>query len=326
MISSIFLVILGLLLLVGGGELLLRGAVSLATISRVTPAVIGLTVVAAGTSVPELAVSLIAALRGNQAVAIGNIVGSNIFNVTIILGIAALIRPLAITGNTIRLEYPVLALATLLYIVVCRDGSVGRPDGFLFIAVYIGFTAFLVRLVRKQMNTSELSGLGVEVKELTQASGPRPNGLIALGLVAGGVGLLVGGAHATVTGAIELGRLWGMSERLIGLTIVAAGTGLPEVVTSLVSSIRGRDDVAIGNVIGSNLFNILGTLGISALIHPMSISNEIINSDNWWMLGVTLLLFPIIFIGRSIARWEGVLLLASYGLYLAVLLSRSQVG
>jgi cation:H+ antiporter len=325
MISSVFLVILGLILLVAGGELLLRGAVTLATIARVTPAVIGLTVVAAGTSVPELAVSLIAALRGNQAVAIGNIVGSNIFNITIILGLAALIRPLAITGNTIRLEYPVLALVSLLFIVVCHDGSLGRLDGILFIAVYIGFTAYLVRLVRKQMSTTELSELVVEVKELTQASGPRPNAMIAVGLLAAGVGLLVGGAHATVTGAVELGRLWGMSERLIGLTIVAVGTGLPEVVTSLVSSIRGRDDVAIGNVIGSNLFNILGTLGISGLIHPLSISKEIIGSDNWWMFGLTLLLFPIIFSGRRIARWEGALLLACYGIYLTVLLGRFQV-
>ena len=147
---------------------------------------------------------------------------------------------------------------------------------------------------------------------------------MSLGLVAAGVGLLVGGAHATVTGAVELGRLWGMSERVIGLTIVAGGTGLPEVVTSLVSSIRGRDDVAIGNVIGSNLFNILGTLGLSGLIHPVQVPREIIASDNLWMLGLTLLLFPVMFTGRRIARWEGVLLLASYGLYLAVLLGRAQ--
>ena len=132
---------------------------------------------------------------------------------------------------------------------------------------------------------------------------------MSLGLVAAGVGLLVGGAHATVTGAVELGRLWGMSERVIGLTIVAGGTGLPEVVTSLVSSIRGRDDVAIGNVIGSNLFNILGTLGLSGLISPVRVPREIITSDNLWMLGLTLLLFPVIFTGRRIARWEGVLLL-----------------
>ena len=324
MTTSLGLVLLGLLLLVGGGELLLRGAVTLATLARVTPAVIGLTVVAAGTSVPELAVSLIAALRGNEAVAVGNIVGSNIFNVTFILGLAAVIRPLAIGGNTIRLEYPVLALVTLLYLAVCNDGSIGRLDALLFIAVYIGFTAYLVGLVRKQMNAVEVEGFRIEVKELTQAIPPRASGRMSLVLVAAGVGLLIAGAHATVTGAVELGRLWGMSERVIGLTIVAGGTGLPEVVTSLVSSIRGRDDVAIGNIIGSNLFNILGTLGLSGLIHPVQVPRGIIVSDNLWMLGLTLLLFPVIFTGRRIARWEGILLLASYGLYLAVLLSRTQ--
>src|SRR3954471_4234003 len=156
MITSLGMVLLGLVLLVSGGELLLRGAVSLATLARVTPAVIGLTCGAAGTSVPELAVSLIAALRGNEAVAIGNVVGSNIFNVTFILGLAAVIRPLAIAGNTIRLEYPVLALVTLLYLVVCNDGSIGRLDALLFILAYVGFTAYLVGLVRKQMNDADV--------------------------------------------------------------------------------------------------------------------------------------------------------------------------
>jgi len=323
MIVSLGLVALGILLLVAGGELLLRGAVAVATLARVTPAVIGLTVVAAGTSVPELAVSLIAALRGSEAIAVGNVVGSNIFNITFILGLAAVIRPLAISGNTIRLEYPVLALVTLLGLAVCDDGRISRLDATLFLAIYVCFTAYLVTLVRGQMNEAEVKGLRTEVKELAQTTGPRPRAWASIALVAGGVGLLVAGAHATVSGAIELGRILGMTERVIGLTIVAAGTGLPEVVTSLVSSARGRDDVAIGNVIGSNLFNILGTLGISGLIRPVPVPRGIIEGDNWWMLGVTLLLFPLMFTGRRVARWEGALLLATYGLYLALLLARS---
>ncbi|WP_435020384.1 calcium/sodium antiporter [Tundrisphaera sp. TA3] len=325
MMISLGLVLIGLVLLVGGGELLLRGAVSLATLARVTPAVIGLTVVAAGTSVPELAVSLIAALRGSEAVAIGNIVGSNIFNLTCILGLAAIIRPLVIGGNTIRLEYPVLALVTLLYLTVSHDGTIDRLDSALFIAIYAGFTAYLVVLVRKQMSPVEEHKQDLAVKELAQAN-PRSSGLLALGLVGAGVALLVGGAQATVTGAIELGRAWGMSERIIGLTIVAGGTGLPEVVTSLVSSVRGRDDVAVGNVIGSNLFNILGTLGLSGLVRPVRVPSEIIVGDNLWMLGLTLLLFPVMFTGRRIGRSEGVLLLACYGLYLFVLLGRTTVA
>ena len=323
MMTSFGLVILGLILLVGGGELLLRGAVGLATLARVTPAVIGLTVVAAGTSVPELAVSLLAAMRGNEAVAIGNVVGSNIFNITFILGLSALIRPLSISGNTIRLEYPVLALVTLLFLIISHDGSIGRLDALLFLASYVMFTAYLVALVRRQMNEEEKKGFGAEVKELTSSVDLRRGATFSFFLVAAGVSLLVGGAHATVTGAVELGRLIGMSEGVIGLTIVAGGTGLPEVVTSLVSSVRGRDDIAIGNVIGSNLFNILGTLGISGLIRPVAVPPEIISSDNWWLLGVTALLFPLMFTGLRITRREGGLLLSTYVIYLAVLLSRS---
>jgi cation:H+ antiporter len=319
---SMGLVALGIVLLVAGGELLLRGAVALATLARVTPAVIGLTVVAAGTSVPELAVSLIAAVRGSEAVAVGNVVGSNIFNITFILGLAALVRPLVIAGDTIRLEYPVLAGATLLYLALCNDGSIGRTEGIAFVGAYVAFTAYLVLLVRGRMNADEDARMRAEVAELTPAVAPRVGGWASLVLVAAGVGLLAAGAHATVAGAIELGRLWGISERVIGLTIVAGGTSLPEVVTSLVASVRGRDDVAIGNVIGSNIFNLLVVLGLGGLVRPLGVLPEIIRSDNLWMLGVTLLLFPLIFSGRRIARWEGAVLLAFYGLYLAFLLGR----
>ena len=321
MMISLALVISGLALLVAGGELLLRGAVALATLARVTPAVIGLTVVAAGTSVPELAVSLIAALRGNEAVAIGNVVGSNIFNITFILGLAAVIRPLAISGNTIRLEYPVLALVTLLYLTLSADGWIGRLDALLFLSAYVGFTMYLIAVVRRQMSDEEQKEIKAEVRELSAPSVPK--GWVSLVLVTSGIALLGAGAQATVTGAVDLGRLFGLSETIIGLTIVAVGTSLPEVVTSLVSSARGRDDVAIGNVIGSNIFNILGILGISGLIHPVAVAGEIVASDNWWMLGVTIFLFPLIFTGRQIARWEGPLLLGAYAIYLAFLLERS---
>ncbi|HVK12325.1 MAG TPA: calcium/sodium antiporter [Gemmataceae bacterium] len=322
MLLSLGLVALGLVLLVFGGECLLRGAVGLATLARLTPAVIGLTVVAAGTSVPELAVSAVAAVQGKVDITVGNVVGSNIFNIAFILGLAALIRPLAITGNTIRLEYPVLAVVTLLCVAVCDHGAVYRLDGVLFLVVYALFTAYLVSLVRRQMTAGEAGQLAAETAELGAETARPPRPLASLGLVLGGVVLLTGGAHATVTGAVELGRLAGLSERVIGLTIVSIGTGLPEVVTSLVSSIRGRDDVAIGNVIGSNLFNILGILGINALVAPLPISPEIAGWDNWWMLGVTVLLFPLMFTGRRINRWEGLGLLAVYAAYMVLLLRR----
>lgn len=325
MLLSSGLVLFGLLLLLGGGELLLRGAVGLATYARVTPAVIGLTIVAAGTSVPELAVSLIAALKGNEAVAMGNIVGSNIFNLSFIVGLAAILRPLTIAGNTIRLEYPVLLFATLLFLFVSSDGRIGRLDSTCFLLTYVAFTAYLVKLVRKQMTSAEVREFREEVAELSH-SDEKAGARTSLLLTAAGIALLVGGAHATVSGAVDLGRFFGMSEAMIGLTIVAVGTGLPEVVTSLVSSARGRDDVAIGNVIGSNLFNILGILGITGLIRPIAVSPEIVAKDNLWMLGITILLLPIIITGRRIARWEGALLLSVYLIYLAFLIGRSALS
>jgi cation:H+ antiporter len=320
-IIAIALILLGIVMLVAGGETLLRGAVGLATLLRLTPAVIGLTVVAAGTSVPELAVSGVAAFHGNVDIAAANVVGSNIFNITVILGICALVRPYDIVGNTIKFEYPVLLLVTLLALVIAHDGQINRLDGLLCVAIYITFTAYLVRLVRRQVTTTEEKDLTAEVTELTPAE-KKPKPWICLLLLAAGVVLLAGGAHATVTGAVELARLLGLSERVIGLTIVSAGTGLPEVVASIVSSIRGRSDIAVGNVIGSNLFNILGVLGICALISPIPVQPELVASDLWWMLGITLLIFPILLTGARVSRWEGGVLLATYVVYIGILLGR----
>jgi cation:H+ antiporter len=322
MLLSIGLIVIGLVLLVAGGETLLRGAVGLATLLRLTPAVIGLTVVAAGTSVPELAVSAIAAMRGSADISVGNVVGSNIFNIAFIVGLSALIRPLTISGNTIKLEYPVMALTTLMCIAVCQDGVVDRLDGILFVAVYVGFTAYLVGLVRQQVTTAESLEFSEEVKELTPTSDHRPRLWVTLCLIGGGIALLAAGAQATVSGAVELAALLGLSERVIGLTIVAGGTGLPEVVTSLVSSYRGRDDVAISNVIGSNLFNILGILGLSGLMQPLPVDTQIVAIDFWWMLGVTLLLFPVMFTGLRVNRAEGGVLFAVYATYLYTLFDR----
>jgi cation:H+ antiporter len=321
---SIGLVILGILLLVGGGEVLLRGAVGMATLLRLTPAVIGLTVVAAGTSVPELAVSGIAAYQGNSEIAVANVVGSNIFNITVILGLCAAIRPFDITGNTFRLEYPVLAVVTLMCIAVVQDGYIGRIDATLFIAAYIAFTAYLVRLVRHQVTSTEREELKEEVQELSSSVG-KPSVVWCAALVLIGVILLGLGAQSTVIGASQLARLLGWSERVIGLTIVSAGTGLPEVVASLVSTIRGRSDVAIGNVIGSNLFNILMILGLSGWVVPLPVQPALVASDCWWMLGTTLALLPIMLNGFRVYRWEGFILLGTYTVYIWLLLSVSPV-
>jgi cation:H+ antiporter len=309
-----------MVLLVAGGETLLRGAVGLATLLGLTPAVIGLTVVAAGTSIPELAVSSIATYRGSLDIAVANVIGSNIFNVTVIIGLCALVRPVAIVGNTIKLEYPVLALVTLLALVIVEDEKISRLDATLCLAIYICFTAYLVSLVRQQVTAAERRDLKAEVAELTPTAAPRA--WVSIALVAVGIFLLAIGAQLTVTGAVQLARLVGWSERVIGLTIVSAGTGLPEVVASLVSSIRGRSDVAIANVIGSNLFNILCILGLSAMIRPLAVSPAIVASDCWWMLGSTLLLFPLMFTSLVVSRREGAALLIVYGIYLWQLLAR----
>lgn len=312
------LILIGIALLVLGGEALLRGAVGLATLLRLTPAVIGLTVVAAGTSVPELAVSGVAAWQGQTEIAVANVIGSNIFNIGVILGLCAIIRPFLITGNTITLEYPVLLLVTALCVVVAQDQEISRIEATFLILAYIAFTAYLIRLVRHQVTAAEHQGLKTEVAELTPGDKPRAG--VSLLLLAVGVVLLGGGAQATVVGASQLARLLGLSERVIGLTIVSCGTGLPEVVASLVSSIRGRSDVAIGNVIGSNLFNILMILGLSGLFAPLPVSEELLTWDSRWMLGITLLLLPILLTGRGVHRWEGGLLLVTYGVYLCLLL------
>jgi cation:H+ antiporter len=320
MMISIGLILLGIALLVGGGEALLRGAVGLATLARLTPAVIGLTVVAAGTSVPELAVSGIAAYQGKTDLAIANVFGSNIFNVLVIVGLCAAVRPIVFTGNTVRLEYPVLVIVTLMCLAITQDGSFNRLDAVLCLTIYIGFTAYLVSLVREQVTAREARELKAEVKELEL--GNRPARLsVSLMLVAAGIVLLAGGAQATVTGASDLARRFGWSERLIGLTIVSIGTGLPEVVASLTSCIRGRSDIAVGNVIGSNLFNTLIIPGVSGLFAPLAVAPGLIESDGWWMLGATLVLVPFMVTGRRVSRIEGVVLLAIYGTYLGLLIA-----
>jgi len=287
-----------------------------ARLLKLTPAVIGLTVVAAGTSVPELFVSVIAGLVGRPTSRWGTSWDRNIFNIAFVLGLCAIVRPLEIGGNTIRLEYPVLLIVTLMCLAVSQDGTINAVDGLLFVVFQILFTMYLVTLVREQVSSAETGELSGEVTEL--ATQPRLGP--ALLMVAIGVILLGFGASATVNGAVSLARLAGISERVIGLTIVAAGTSLPEVVASLVSTLRGRADIAIGNVIGSNLFNILGILGLSSLTHPLIVNPAISGNDVLWMLGLTVVLGPMLYSGRRVARWEGVVLFLSYFVYTALLL------
>lgn len=318
MLTDWLLIVLGLALLVGGGEALVRGASGVALMARVTPAVIGLTIVAAGTSMPEFVVSTQAAFAGSPGIAVGNIVGSNIFNIAAILGLAALVRPLRIQGNTVRLEWPVMMLAAFQLHLLSRDGMVDRLEGGFLLSAMVAFIAYAVLVGRKEAAVVEQEEFG-HVATASFGRVGRAALVFNLCAVAGGIALLAGGSTALVHGAVNIASALGVSDVIIGLTIVAAGTSTPELVTSLMASRRGQDDIAIGNVVGSNIFNVLGIGGATALIHPLPVAPEIIQRDNLWMLGASLILFPLMKSGMRINRLEGALLLAGFIAYMALL-------
>lgn len=305
----------GLGLLTVGGEVLIRGASAIARLAGLSPAVIGLTVVAMGTSLPELAVGLLAALRGEADIAVGNVIGSNIFNVTGALGVAALVASLPVRGNAIRLEWPVMFVSTLACLVLMRDFLLDRFEASFLVVSLVAFTAYSVWVGRREVTR-------VEQREFEQSVDQRSfhprrhEGMLAAGAVLAGVALLLIGGRLLVDGAVILARLAGMSERLIGLTVVAVGTGMPEMVTSLVAAFRNQTDVAVANIIGSNVFNLLGILGVTALVQPIRFSPELGGSDILWMLGTSLLLLPLLWSGKKLVRWEGALMIAVYLAYL----------
>ena len=325
-LTATALVILGLLLLAAGGEALVRSATTLAELAGVSPAVIGLTVVAIGTSVPELVVSLVAAQRGEPDLAVANVVGSNIFNVAATLGITALIIPLPVHGSAVRLEWPVMFAASFLCLLVARGGGIDRLEGVFLIVALILFITYTVYVARTGVGTAESKQLAehVDARDIDprvangHASGTRLG--ITLGVLLLGIAALVAGGRLLVDGAVALARIAGMTERVIGLTIVAGGTGAPELATSLMAALRQRTDVAVANMIGSNIFNILGILGVTALIAPLPVNPALIRSDMWWMIGTALLLFPLLRSGSRLSRPEGALLVGTYLAYIGLLL------
>jgi len=250
---------------------------------------------------------------------VGNVVGSNIFNIAAILGLTALIRPLSIQGNTVRLEWPVMMLAAFQFHLLARDRHIDRLEGGFLLTAMIAFTAYAVWLGRK--NTAAVEHEAFE--QITTASFGR-SGKTALtlniGAVIVGVGLLAAGSTALVRGAVGVASALGVSDTIIGLTIVAAGTSTPELVTSLVAAWRGRDDIAVGNVVGSNIFNVLGIAGTTALVHPLPVPLEIIARDNWWMLGASVLLFPLMKTGMRVNRVEGGVLFVGFAIYMVLLI------
>jgi cation:H+ antiporter len=310
MIPHLLWISLGLALLTAGADGLVRGAGSLALKLGLTPLVVGLTVVAFGTSAPELVVSLKASAAGQGDIAAGNVIGSNVFNIGAILGLAALLSPLRVQLQLLRFDTPLLLAVSLGLAGLLADGRIVRWEGALLSAGLVAYVAANVCMARRQ-------GVGPVAEEFAGGVPRRTRGLaIDLVLVAGGLGLLVLGSRVLVEHAVALARDLGVAEAVIGLTIVAAGTSMPELATSLVAAAKGESDIAIGNIIGSNLFNILGILGACGLFLPIA-APGIRALDLWFMVGITAALVPMLVTGRRVGRREGCLLLAGFAAYLA---------
>jgi cation:H+ antiporter len=299
----------GLALLIAGGELLVRGAARLAAALGVAPLVIGLTVVAFGTSSPELAVSVQAGLAGSADIAMGNVIGSNIFNVLFILGVSALIVPLAVSERLLRLDVPIMIAASAALLLMSLDGRISRAEAAVLTAGLAAYIALQLVLARRDSGHA-VAGLPAADSTLRD-----------LLLMAAGIGLLVVGAHWLVRSAIELAASLGISQLVVGLTVVAVATSMPEVVTSVIAGLRGQRDIAIGNVVGSNIFNIMAVLGVSGLVsaHGINVSPGAVAMDLPVMLAVSVLCLPILFSRFVISRWEGLLFLTYYLAYTAYL-------
>ena len=301
---EIFLLSLGFLLLVKGADWFVDGASGVAAKLRIPQLVIGLTIVAMGTSAPEAAVSLSAALKGSAEITIGNIVGSNILNILIILGLASALVPIAVAKSTIRVDIPFMLLITGVLLGLGWDGTISLPDGIIMLALFLGYLAYLFLGAKNNPEEEPLKDLPLWK---------------AFALTVIGLALIIWGADLAVEAATSLARIFGISERFIGLTIVALGTSLPELFTSVSAARKGNADIAIGNIVGSNIFNILVIVGLSALIVPVPFANPFrVDTVVAVLAGIVLLLCALR--RKKLVAWHGILMLALYGVYLAYLL------
>ena len=319
---SMLMFFLGLGALVIGAELLVRGASRLASSLGVSPLVVGLTVVAYGTSAPEVAVSVNAVLSGNTDLAVGNVVGSNIFNILFILGISALITPLVVNAQIIRQEIPVLIFASLLLLGISGNGQISFLESGILLAALAGYTVFLIFQSRKETQATRDEYAARSDRE---SRWDRPL-YVQILLILAGLALLVQGSEWLVDAAVLFAKLLGVSDIVVGLTIVAAGTSMPEVATSIMAAIKKERDIAVGNVIGSNTFNILGGLGITGVMASggIPVPASVMKFDLWVMLAVCLACIPVFLTGREIARWEGGVFLGYYLAYVSYLILASQ--
>jgi len=331
-------ILLGLVLLVAGGELLVRGAAGLAARIGMSPLVVGLTVVAFATSAPELAVTLGAVLGGEPGLAVGNVVGSNIANVLLILGAAAVILPLLVKVQLVRVDIPFMAAFSILFFLLASDGGLSRVDGLILFVLLVLYISVAIILSRREGQVDDLHGPGAAiatasagrvgrtvgddantmteaVQEVDAKGGSVGRDLVYLLI---GVALLVFGANVLVKGATGIATAFGVSELIVGLTVVAIGTSLPELATSIVAVRRGQRDLAVGNVVGSNIFNIGAVAGLAGVISPtgLPVPESALALDIPLMIAASLVLLPVAFTGSLIARWEGALLLSLYVAYL----------
>ncbi|MDQ3269946.1 MAG: calcium/sodium antiporter [Pseudomonadota bacterium] len=310
------LLILGLIALLAGAEVLVRGASRLATATGLSPLVIGLTVVAFGTSAPELAVGIDAVQRGAAGIAIGNVVGSNIANVLLILGISALVTPMVVSRQLVWLDVPVMIASSVLVFALALDGSISRIEGGVLAVAAVVYVSWLIRLTRRESDAAD------DADEVVATARGRWSWAIDIAMVVAGLALLVLGARWLVQSAVTVAEALGMSELVIGLTVIAVGTSLPEIATSIMAAVRGQRDIAVGNIVGSNVLNLLLVLGLTSVFSPSGIpvAAAAINFDFPVMLAAAIACLPIFFTGHCIQRWEGAVFLGYYIAYTAYLL------
>lgn len=309
MILELSLILASFVVLFIGAELLVRGGAGMALKLGLSPLVVGLTVMAYGTSMPELIVSMKAALAGQSDIAMGNVVGSNIFNIAVILGLSAAVFPIRTNLQVLRWDAPLLLVVTLLAPLTFLDGSVSRVEGVFFVLLAIAYTVWTVRMTKRDESAGHVAA--ADAPEI------RPSKSLVGDIVkiVAGLLVLVGGSRLLVDNAVVVATSLGVSEAVIGLTIIAAGTSMPELATSVVAAWRKQSDIALGNVLGSNLFNILFVLGGSAVISPIK-TTAMSRLDIGMMIGVTVVLLPMLATGKRLNRVEGLLLLAAYGGYM----------
>lgn len=303
--------IAGIGLLTLGGEALIRGAIAASRRMGISPLLTGLVIVGFGTSAPELVVSVDAALNAQPDIAVGNIVGSNLSNILLILGLCALITPLTVQPLALRRDGLVVVAASVLFILLAIGGALGRVDAAIFLG---GLAAYLIWAYWSESRQHAPAGEvhASEAEEMTTL--PRSWATMGLAIIAG-LALLIGGSRLLLYGAIGIAQSAGIPEAVIGLTLVAVGTSLPEMAVSVIAALRRHADVAVGNILGSNIFNLLGILGVSAILQPLPIASRIQAFDQWVMLGSAVVLMLFLYTGLRLARWEGAILLASYAVY-----------